>query len=94
MSKKIYDEASAIRAVSKKCAINYGIHQIEVPTEGNNVPGNATWGKIDYLCNYCGWHWVRKNVSANAKTIEKKQKQSNNKHKKNATVQTKHQTRS
>lgn len=59
--KKHYDEATAIRAVAKKCQVNYGDKIIGVNTSTGTV-GNNTWGKIDYLCNYCGWHWTHVNT--------------------------------
>lgn len=54
--KKLHDEAKALASVSKKCQINYGDKTIGVNTSTGLV-GNGTWGKIDYLCKYCGWHW-------------------------------------
>lgn len=60
MSKKNYDEASVIRSLSRKnsCSINYGMQRvIEVEKDGDL--GNGSWGKIDYLVNYCGYSVVR-----------------------------------
>ena len=52
MSKK-YDEASVIRALTaKKCQINSVNKIVSVP---RGVLGNGSWGKVDYLCHYCGY---------------------------------------
>ena len=67
MAKKHYDEATAIRAVAKKCQVNYGDKTIGVNTSTGQV-GNGTWGKIDYLCNYCGWHWNHVNTIVTEKS--------------------------
>ena len=26
--------------------------------------GNGSWGKIDYLCHYCGYHWMYSSKSS------------------------------
>lgn len=68
--KKHYDEATAIRAVAKKCSVDYGSHTIGVNTSTGLV-GNGTWGKIDYLCHYCGWHWNHISTVVIEKTSDK-----------------------
>jgi hypothetical protein len=56
--KKHYDEVRVLAALSKKVVIDFAEHLIKVNTESGLV-GNGTWGKIDFLCNYCGWRWIR-----------------------------------
>ena len=52
MSKK-YDEASVIKSLAeKKCVVDTKTKVISVP---KNVLGNGSWGKVDYLCHYCGY---------------------------------------
>lgn len=60
MAKKRYDEATVLRLISRggKCFVNHGNRMIEVNKD--NLPGIHTWGKIDYLCNYCGWRYMFK----------------------------------
>lgn len=50
MKKVHYDEASVIRAISKKKGVNVKVNDkiIEVLRNQTDV-GNGTWGKIDYL---------------------------------------------
>jgi hypothetical protein len=50
-----------LKALSQKhdVRVNLYTHEIEVLT-GKKVPvqndlGNKSWGKIDYLCNHCGY---------------------------------------
>lgn len=54
--KKTYDEISVVRALSKKKSIKIDIatKHIKVAMDANDV-GNGSWGKIDYLCHYCGY---------------------------------------
>lgn len=54
--KKSYDEVSVIRALSKKKSIKVDVSakHIKVAKDAMDI-GNGTWGKIDYLCHYCGY---------------------------------------
>lgn len=57
-----YDEASVVRSLSKNPNINItrnfvGKGVIEVK-RGATTVGNGSWGKIDFLCNYCGYIYV------------------------------------
>lgn len=56
MSKNRYDEASVVRRLSKKASININAREktIEIVKDNTDV-GIRSWGKIDYLCNYCGY---------------------------------------
>ena len=56
--KKKYDEAIATSAIAKKCTIDVRNKVINVPVNAGTV-GNGTWGKIDYLCHYCGYRWIK-----------------------------------
>lgn len=55
MGTKNYDEVSVLRIIEQNSAIV--VHPmarcIDIVKEANI--GNGTWGKIDFLCNYCGW---------------------------------------
>lgn len=60
MSKsKKYDEVSVIRSLSQKHEVSVDRIRkvVEVVKNAVNV-GNGTWGKIDYLCHYCGYHAI------------------------------------
>lgn len=58
MAKKNYDEASVLRSISNRVGINYASHILTVDLNNPKI-GNGTWGKIDYLCHYCGWMWMK-----------------------------------
>lgn len=51
---KQYDESKCLAALARLGRVNYGNKSIVI-TSANRV-GIHTWGKIDYLHNYCGWH--------------------------------------
>ena len=63
MSKHSQDEV--VRSLSRKrdCRIDTSRKTIEVlngedkkqPKQGDL--GNGSWGKIDFLCNHCGYRW-------------------------------------
>lgn len=58
MAKKPYDETSVIRTISKKSVHVDTINKcIEVLKDNTDV-GKGTWGKIDYLCNVHGYHYI------------------------------------
>lgn len=56
MAKKIYDEASVVRSLSKKSSIKISTANkyIEI-VDGNTEVGNGSWGKIDYLTKVHGY---------------------------------------
>ena len=58
MAKKNYDEASVLRSISNRVGIDYANHILRVNPDHPGI-GNGTWGKIDYLCHYCGWYWIK-----------------------------------
>lgn len=51
---KGYDEVSVIRVLNRNSAIKVNGKVIEIAKNATTV-GNGTLGKIDYLCNYCGY---------------------------------------
>lgn len=72
MKKKNYDEVSVIRSITKKAdvSVDYVNKIIQVKEDSNEV-GNGTWGKIDYLCHYCGYIYIRPKTINNKKIINK-----------------------
>lgn len=72
MKKKNYDEVSVIRSITKKAdvSVDYVNKIIQVKEDSNEV-GNGTWGKIDYLCHYCGYIYVRPKTINNRKIINR-----------------------
>lgn len=56
MKKKNYDEVSVVRTLgrNREVFVNTSNKTIEVLKDATNV-GNGSWGKIDYLCHYCGY---------------------------------------
>lgn len=73
MKKKNYDEASVIKSITKKAdvSVDYVNKVVSVKKDSCEV-GNGTWGKIDYLCHYCGYICVRpSNIINNKKIINK-----------------------
>lgn len=68
MAKKNYDEASVINSIRNRVGIDYANHILRVNPDHPGI-GNGTWGKIDYLCHYCGWHWIKsKDIKININT--------------------------
>lgn len=53
---KKYDEMSVVRILNRNSdiSVNTNTKVIEVSRKSSKV-GNSSWGKIDYLCNYCGY---------------------------------------
>lgn len=56
MSKRHYDEASVIKSLNRKGGISINsVDKIISVQKNNSAVGNGSWGKIDYLCHYCGY---------------------------------------
>lgn len=72
MKKKNYDEVSVIRSITKKAdvSVDYVNKIIQVKEDSNEV-GNGTWGKIDYLCHYCGYSYIISKTINNRKIINR-----------------------
>ena len=67
---KNYDEASCLKSLRRKKSINIQSNRIMIEADNCEV-GNGSWGKIDYLCNYCGYIWFFV-TSAKGKSPKKK----------------------
>ena len=70
--KKVYDEVSVVRALSKKSSIYVNTVEKRIDIVKNNTElGNGSWGKIDYLTHVHGYVPVFvSNISAR-KSIKK-----------------------
>lgn len=55
MAKK-HDESKDLFRVSRVCSIDYSDKLIRVRDKSRI--GIKTWGRIDFLVNYCGWHCI------------------------------------
>ena len=53
---KHYDESKVLNSVGRRCKIDYSNKSIQAPK--NTIIGIHMWGKIDFLTNYCDWHFV------------------------------------
>ena len=56
---KNHDENKDLRLVSRIAKIDYSNKTIQAPKSA--IIGNKTWGRIDYLCHYCGWIFIWNN---------------------------------
>ena len=52
-----HDEAKDVRLLSKVAKVDVSNKIITIPA--NIVIGNKRWGRLDFLCHYCGYHLVR-----------------------------------
>lgn len=70
--KKVYDEVSVVRALSKKASVYVNTVEKRIDIVKNNTElGNGSWGKIDYLTHVHGYVPVFvSNISAR-KSIKK-----------------------
>ena len=58
MTKSRYDEGKVLRQLDRKSVrIDYALKVIEVAKEANDI-GIHSWGKLDYLQNYCSWRVI------------------------------------
>lgn len=55
MAKK-HDESKDLFRVSRVCGIDYNDKLIRVRDKSRI--GIKTWGRIDFLVHYCGWHCI------------------------------------
>ena len=53
---KMHDEAKDVRLLSRKMRVDY--YSKTISANKNTIIGNNSWGRIDYLCHYCGWPFV------------------------------------
>ena len=56
---KNHDENKDLRLVSRIAKINYSNKTIQAPKSA--IIGINTWGRIDFLCHYCGWTFIWNN---------------------------------
>ncbi len=74
-----HDESTDVRLLSKVAKINPATKTIVLPT--NAIIGNKRWGRIDFLCHYCGYHLAKvsgeimNNVTSADKERKRKEKQ-------------------
>ena len=73
----IHDENKDVKLLSKIAKINVGTKSIIIRRD--QVIGNKRWGRIDFLCHYCGYHLVREDgmvatISANDDRKDKRKK--------------------
>ena len=61
MAKK-HDESKDLIRVSRVCGIDYSDKLIRVRDKSRI--GIKTWGRIDFLVHYCGWHCIYDRTSA------------------------------
>ena len=74
MSKSRYDEGKVLRQLDRKSVrIDYALKVIEVAKEANDI-GIHSWGKLDFLQNYCGWKVITVDMTEimEAKKAERK----------------------
>lgn len=55
MVRRSYDENKCLKSINKVTQIDYSNNAII--GHPNICIGIRRLGKIDYLCNYCGWHF-------------------------------------
>lgn len=63
-----HDESKDLVAISKVVRVDNYNKTLQAPKSA--IIGIKTWGRIDYLVNYCGWHFFWNN-DAVAKSISK-----------------------
>lgn len=68
----IHDENKDVRLLSKIARINQGNKSIIIRRD--QVIGNKRWGRIDFLCHYCGYHLVREDGIVATMVVEKENK--------------------
>ena len=81
-----HDEANDVRLLSKVTKINPATKVITI--NRNQIIGNKRWGRLDFLCNYCGYRVVYSDgviammIKDNVDERQKKEKKRINKMKK------------
>ncbi|AXF52201.1 MAG: hypothetical protein [crAssphage sp. isolate ctcc615] len=60
------DENKDLILISRIAKVDYSNKTIQAPKSA--IIGNKSWGRIDYLTHYCGWHFIwNNNVSISRK---------------------------
>lgn len=71
---KNHDENKDLRLISRVAKVDYSNKTIQAPK--SQVIGIRSWGRIDYLVNYCGWHFFWNNhVSVRNVVVKSEDKQ-------------------
>lgn len=68
----IHDENKDVRLLSQIAKINQGSKSITIRKD--QIIGNKRWGRIDFLCHYCGYHLVREDGAVVTVVVEKDNK--------------------
>lgn len=55
---KKHDEIKDVRLLSRKMRID--THNKTIEASKDTIIGNNSWGRIDFLTHYCGYHFVRR----------------------------------
>lgn len=84
MAKK-HDEVKDLRLLSRKCRIDFVNKTISASK--TTIIGNNSWGRIDFLTHYCGWHFIYNNeikvpttyIDSDGNTINKKKQKKESK---------------
>lgn len=70
--KKVYDEVSVIRSLSKKNSVYVNTVEKRIDIVKNNTElGNSSWGKIDYLTHVHGYIPVFVSSISSRKSVKK-----------------------
>lgn len=70
--KKVYDEVSVVRSLSKKNSIYINTVEKRIDIVKNNTElGNGSWGKIDYLTHVHGYVPVFVTSISSRKSVKK-----------------------
>ena len=70
--KKVYDEVSVVRALSKKSSVYVNTVEKRIDIVKNNTElGNSSWGKIDYLTHVHGYIPVFVSSISSRKSVKK-----------------------
>lgn len=64
---KLHDENKDIRLLSKALIVN--VYNKTIEANKSQIIGNRRWGRIDYLCHYCGWTFIWNNKVKVRQTI-------------------------
>ena len=77
-----HDEAKDVRLLSKVAKVDVSNKIITIPA--NAIIGNKRWGRLDFLCHYCGYHLVRPDgtIMSNAPTAEERRSKRDSENKK------------
>jgi hypothetical protein len=63
-----HDERRDAQFLSKKCIVD-AITKTITASHSTQL-GNKSWGRIDFLCHYCGWIFLYGNTEINKKTYD------------------------